>query len=133
LPQPASLDADTKTTKVLLRELRHGRTTLFALGKSPSILLSVSETGKARLSVITPHTTDSPTKRILFQTFMARRLAIAEQVQSGKITMAEGSAAASQKYSEMLSEARRRLAIAQTAAAQPRAAAAQQRAAMKMT
>jgi hypothetical protein len=65
----------------------------------------------------------------LFQTFMAQRLAIAEQVQSGKITMAEGNAAASQKYSEMLSAAQRRVAIAQTAAAQQQTLAAQQRAA----
>jgi hypothetical protein len=61
----------------------------------------------------------------LFQTFMAQRLAIAEQVQTGKVTMAEGLAAISQKYSEMMSKGQRRNAIAQTAAAQQNAANAE--------
>ncbi len=44
----------------------------------------------------------------LFQTFMAQRLAIAEQVQSGKISLAEGEAAISKKLSEAHSEAQSR-------------------------
>jgi hypothetical protein len=62
----------------------------------------------------------------LLQTFMAQR---AEQVQSGKLTVAEGKAEVHQKWSQAVSEAQRRNAIAQTAAAQQNAAAAQQRAA----
>jgi hypothetical protein len=58
----------------------------------------------------------------LFRTFMYQRLAIAEQVQSGKLTLAEGQAQGAKRYSEMVSEAQRRNAIAQTAAAQQRAA-----------
>ena len=53
---------------------------------------------------------------------MAQRLAIAQQVQSGKITAAEGAAAIEQRRSEMISEGQRRNAIAQMAAAQQRAA-----------
>ena len=44
----------------------------------------------------------------LFQTFMDQRLAIAKQVQSGKISLAEGEAAISKKWSEAHSEAQRR-------------------------
>jgi hypothetical protein len=65
----------------------------------------------------------------LARTFMAQRLVIAEQIQSGKITPNEGAAATKQRWSEVVSEAQRRNAIAQTAAAQQQAAAAQQRAA----
>jgi hypothetical protein len=53
---------------------------------------------------------------------MAQRLAIAEGVQSGKITVAEGIAEVRQRWSQWSSEAQRRNAIAQTAAAQQRAA-----------
>jgi hypothetical protein len=65
----------------------------------------------------------------LARTFMAQRLVIAEQIQSGKITPTEGVAATKQRWSEANTEAQRRNAIAQTAAAQQNAAAAQQRAA----
>jgi hypothetical protein len=61
----------------------------------------------------------------LAQRFMAQRLAIAEQVQKGKLTVAEGSTAIWQKYSEAESELQRRIAIAQTAAAQQNTADAQ--------
>jgi hypothetical protein len=44
----------------------------------------------------------------LFQAFMADRLAIAEQVQSGKISLTEGEAAITKKSSEAHSEAQRR-------------------------
>jgi hypothetical protein len=59
----------------------------------------------------------------LAQRFMAQRLAIAEKVQKGKLTVAEGSAAIWQKYSEAESELQRRI---QTAAAQRQTPAAQQ-------
>jgi archaellum component FlaG (FlaF/FlaG flagellin family) len=62
----------------------------------------------------------------LAQSFMAQRLAIAEQVQKGKLTVAEGSTAIWQKYSEAEGELQRRIAITQTAAAQQQTAAAQQ-------
>jgi hypothetical protein len=62
----------------------------------------------------------------IYQTFLAQRLAIAEQIQSGKVTAAEGVAAISQRWSEANSKAQRQNAIAQTAAAQQNAAAAQQ-------
>jgi hypothetical protein len=61
----------------------------------------------------------------LAQRFMAQRLAIAERVQKGKLTVAEGSAAIWQKYSEVESELQRRIE-SQTAAAQQQTASAQQ-------
>src|SRR5262249_11336489 len=65
----------------------------------------------------------------LIRNLMAHRLAIVEQYQNGKITLAQANAAIAQKVSELTAEEQRRVLLRQTAAASQQAAAAQARAA----
>ena len=65
----------------------------------------------------------------LAQAFMAYRMAIAEQVQNGKMSVAEGGAAVTEKWSQEVSESQRRRNASLSLAAQQDAAAAQQSAA----
>lgn len=62
----------------------------------------------------------------LAQVFMADRLVIAEQIQSGKLDLAEGSAQIAAKWSEVVSESQRRQTARQSVAAQQAVASAQQ-------
>ena len=69
------------------------------------------------------------TDQDLAQAFMANRLAIAEQVQNGKLSVAEGNAGIADKWSQAVSESQRRRNATLSVAAQQDAAAAQQSAA----
>jgi hypothetical protein len=69
------------------------------------------------------------TDQDLAQAFMANRLAIAEQVQNGKLSNAEGNAAIAEKWSQSVSESQRRRNATLSLAAQQNAAAAQESAA----
>lgn len=60
----------------------------------------------------------------LVQAYMAYRMSIAEQYQNGQITQAQGLAMIREKWSQFLSEAQHRNAVAQSVAAQQQAAAA---------
>jgi hypothetical protein len=65
----------------------------------------------------------------LAQNFMTYRMSVAEQYQNGQITHAQAATMLADKWSQLISEAQRRNAINQTAAAQQRAADATQAAA----
>jgi hypothetical protein len=61
----------------------------------------------------------------LAQVFMADRLVIAEQIQSGKLDIAEGNAQIASKWSEVVSESQNRQMARQSVAAQQDVASAQ--------
>lgn len=63
----------------------------------------------------------------LVQTVMADSMVIAEQVQSGKMTIAEGNAAISEKWSKAVTESQRRANSKNSVLAQQSAAAAAQK------
>jgi len=65
------------------------------------------------------------TDQDLAQAFMADRMMVAEKVQNGKMTMAEGNAAIAEKWSQAVSESQRRRNATLFVAAQQAAAAAQ--------
>lgn len=65
----------------------------------------------------------------LMQTWMAARMAVAEQIQNRKMTIAEGDAIIAEKWSQVVSESERRQNATQSVIAQQGAAAAQQSAA----
>ena len=60
----------------------------------------------------------------LLQTWMAEHLAIAEQIQTAHITLAQGNAVITQKWSDMVAEEQRRQLANRSIAAQEEAAAA---------
>ena len=60
----------------------------------------------------------------LLQTWMAEHLAIAEQIQLGHMTLAQGNAALTQKWSDMVAEEQRRQLANRSVAAQEETAAA---------
>jgi hypothetical protein len=66
----------------------------------------------------------------LLKTLMAYRLAVIEQYQAGKITLAQTNAAIAQKVSELTTEEQNRVLMRRTAIANQQAAAAQARAAV---
>jgi hypothetical protein len=65
----------------------------------------------------------------LAQAFMTYRMAVAEQVQKGKMSIAEGNAAIAEKWSQEVSESQRRRNATLSVAAEQDAASAQQSAA----
>jgi hypothetical protein len=69
------------------------------------------------------------TDQDLVQAFMADRMVVAEQVQSGKMTLAQGNAIIAEKWSQSVSESQQRANARGSVMAQQTAAAAQQSAA----
>ncbi len=65
----------------------------------------------------------------LVQAFMAERMVVAEQVEKGKMTIAEGNAVITEKWSRAVSESQQRANARNSVMAQQNAAAAQQQAA----
>lgn len=65
----------------------------------------------------------------LVQAFMAERVVIAERIQAGKMTYAEGTAAIAEKWSQAVNVSQQRRDVTAAVAAQQSAAAAQQQAA----
>jgi hypothetical protein len=65
----------------------------------------------------------------LAQVWLAERMVVAERIQTGKMTIAEGNAAIAEKWSQAVSESQRRHNATQSVIAQQNAAAAQQDAA----
>jgi hypothetical protein len=90
------------------------------LGENPKNAVSRAQCTNAAFAIIEP-TLPYPD---LLHVFMTQNLAIAEDVQHGRLTVAQGNAAMMQKLSDLVGEEQRRSLTGRSVAAQESAAAA---------